>query len=205
MKISLTYLNRTPIHKGQRSDLKGFVTAVKEKKGDVTKRWILESHPEILAKYPRFVDTTIRIYSEPEPSAFSPRLGWQTNLYDILTGRPDGRQIYWYWERAGNTGKSTFALNFAHGGRRGYVVTGGRHADIFYAYSNEHYVFFDWPRDAEEAFPYRVLEAFKNGYFLNTKYESVPRRFPIPHVVVFANFEPELVKLSTDRWNVIEI
>ena len=124
----------------------------------------------------------------------------------VLNGEPSKRKVYWYWEPVGNTGKSYFSLNWSDaGGRRGYVVTGGRHADILYAYEEEKVVFFDWARDSEDSFPYRVVEQFKNGYFLNTKYESCTRRFETPHVVVFANFGPDMSKLSMDRWEIKEI
>ena len=66
-------------------------------------------------------------------------------------------------------------------------------------------MFFDLARSVQERVPYEVMENFKNGGFLNTKYESKWVKFKIPHVVVFANFLPDRLKLSEDRWNIIEI
>jgi len=183
---------------GKRTDIAEFVNRAKQ--GRIERRELIETYGEILAKYPRFVSTVQRHYSEPIPTPFLPRDNWQFGLSVILAGQPDRRKVYWYWESIGNTGKSYYALNWNNGRSFGYVVTGGRHSDIFYAYGNEPVVFFDWARDSEDAFPYKVVENFKNGYFLNTKYESHACRFDIPHVVVFANFSPDESKLSRDRW-----
>jgi len=184
---------------GRRTDLVDFVRRAKQ--GVIPDDELIESYPGILAKYPRFVATVQRHYAKPQPINFIPRPGWQLELTLDLAQPADSRSVRWYWERVGNSGKSYYSLNYLDGGRRpGYVVTGGRHADIYYAYKNESVVFFDWARDNEDNFPYRVLENFKNGYFLNTKYETHAHRFPIPHVVVFANFEPDISKLSNDRW-----
>lgn len=190
--------------KGTRNDLIELVTRVKS--GPVSEKELIEDFGSVVARYPRFVDRVQRLYSEPAREDFVPRPGWQLDLSLVLHGSVDKRKVYWYWEHRGNVGKSHFALNFCtRDGRFGYIVTGGRHADIFYAYKNEPVVFFDWARDQEESFPYKVVESFKNGYFLNTKYESVPRRFVVPHVVVFANFSPDVSKLSNDRWEIKEI
>jgi len=189
---------------GRRSDLTDFVSRVKS--GPISEKEVIEEYGELVAKYPRFVDRVQRLYSEPTREALVPRPGWQMDLCLVLNGPVDKRKVIWYWEHSGNVGKSYFALNYSSSdGRFGYVVTGGRHADIFYAYKNEPVIFFDWARDQEESFPYRVVEAFKNGYFLNTKYESVARRFAVPHVVIFSNFPPDRSKLSEDRWIIKEL
>jgi len=196
----------SPTTKGKRSDLCNFVDEIRENPL-MKEKEILEKFPDIFAKYPRFIKDVRRIYNTPEGrEEFQPRQGWQTTLNNTLLSEADRRKVNWYWEPIGCVGKSFFALNFRDGkGRRGYVVTGGRHADIFYAYDRETTVFFDWTRDNKETIPYSVIESFKNGYFLSTKYESVPITFNIPHVVVFANYPPDQSKLSSDRWNIVEI
>lgn len=167
---------------------------------------LVEISPIVVAKYPRFVSSLKKEYAKPQDVQFTPRAGWQFDLSEELIGEPDPRKVIWYWESTGNVGKSYFAVNYLDdGGRHGFVVTGGRHNDIFYGYNFEKVVFFDWTRDNQETVPYSVLESFKNGYFLNTKYESAPVRFRIPHVIVFANYPPNTSKLSADRWDIREI
>lgn len=189
--------------KGKRNDISAFVEAMREM--PLTDAEILEHHPQILAKYPRFVATARRLTAESRLTdpPFAARPGWQESLLGQLIVEPHPRKVMWYYDEVGGVGKSLFSRRFRdeHGGRP-YVVTGGKHADIQYGYARQPVVFFDWPRSGEEAFPYGVVEAFKNGYFLNTKYESTPVYFNSPHVVVFANFSPDRSKLSADRWDI---
>jgi hypothetical protein len=182
---------------GKRNELTEFVNAVR---GGATRPELFESYPNIFARYPRFIASTFehfRVASLIVPE-FTPRLGWQTELFETLSSTPDPRKILWFYDQQGNAGKSHFALGYPNG----YVITGGKHADIYYAYGFERVVFFDWPRDAEERFPYSSAESFKNGYFLSSKYEVKRVRFEVPHVVVFSNFMPDLCKLSLDRWEI---
>jgi hypothetical protein len=185
---------------GKRNDLKVFVDSVTN---GLNRDDIIDEFPEVLARYPRFVDhvyerTRIRSLIAP---VFEPREGWQSNLWTTCCTVPDPRAVLWYYDSAGNTGKSWFANSCPDA----YIVTGGKHADIFYAYKFEKIVIFDWPRDHEDRFPYGVVEAFKNGYFLSTKYEVKRVKFAVPHVIVFSNFYPDRIKLSQDRWEINEI
>lgn len=138
-----------------------------------------------------------------EDAGFEPRDGWQSELVSYLQEAPSNRTIVWYYDGIGNIGKSFFATSYRD--RSVYLVTGGKNADIYYAYNYEEVVFFDLPRSRSESCPYDVMEAFKNGYFLSTKYECRPVRFKTPHVVVFANFMPDTSQLSFDRWDIREI
>ena len=49
------------------------------------------------------------------------------------------------------------------------------------------------------------MESFKNGRFFSPKYGSCLKRFKPPHVVVFANYMPDLEKLSMDRWDIMDL
>lgn len=164
---------------------------------------IYDRFPHILAKYPNFVRNCKRRAARLEPVSYEPRGDWQLDLVAYCRSPSHPRQVRWYFDETGGTGKSYFCRNFGHG--ISYVITGGKHADIYYAYDQEPFVFFDWPRSSEDQFPYGVVEAFKNGYFLSTKYESSPVKFQPPVVVVFSNFHPDESKLSQDRWDIVKI
>jgi len=181
---------------GKRNDLKEFCDAL-----PLTDEEIFDRFPEILARYPNFVRTAKRRCRRLEPVRYEPRGEWQLDLVSYCYAPSDPRKVRWYTDETGGSGKSYFCRHFGVG----YVVTGGKHADIYYAYNQEPYVFFDWPRCAEESFPYGVVESFKNGYFLSTKYESAPVYFQPPIVIVFSNFTPDMTKLSLDRWDIINI
>jgi len=50
-----------------------------------------------------------------------------------------------------------------------------------------------------------LLETLKNGFGFSTMYEPRMRFWNTPHVFVFANFPPELYRLSADRWDIHDI
>jgi hypothetical protein len=52
---------------------------------------------------------------------------------------------------------------------------------------------------------YSTIENVKNGIFTSVKYEPETYVGSIPHVVVFANFFPDLTSLSIDRWRLLRI
>lgn len=181
---------------GKRNDLKEVADFIRD---GASYDDVFERHPEAVARYPRFVDECIerrRISSLPLLPAFTPRPGWQQSLFESLAETPHERQIQWFYDATGGTGKSYFASQYSGS----YVITGGKMADIYFAYRFERVVFFDWPRDAEDRVPYSAIESFKNGYFLSTKYQVKRVRFERPHVIVFSNFMPDTTKLSLDRW-----
>lgn len=129
---------------------------------------------------------------------------WQESLMKTLEEKADPRQVLWYWETTGGTGKTTMARYLVrnHGA---FYSNGGKTNDIAYAYDEESIVIFDFTRSQEEHINYGVIEALKNGMITSNKYQSTTKIFEIPHVVIFANFEPNYDKLSQDRWNVTEI
>lgn len=202
-----TFGNWDDVTQGKRNDIKEFKNWFMERNRTIDD--CIEEYPEIMAKYPRFYNTLCGTKRRRDfvPPQFTPNPGWQTELATYLSTEPDLRKIKWIYDTIGGHGKSYFALNY-RSEIQPYVCTGGRFGDIFYTYlksGTPKIVFFDWPRDHEERFPYGLIEAFKNGYFISTKYESECVRFPCPHVVVFSNFAPDQSKLSLDRWDIINI
>jgi len=193
-----------PVSAGARRDITSFKDAIY---AGATDAELLEEYAEQMAKFPRFLHlvraTKLSNDVLRDLAPFVPRPGWQSELSTLLASAPDPRKVHWRWERVGNVGKSHFALHFEPG--RTFIITGGKHADIHYAYTHQPVVIFDWARCAEDTFPYGLVEQFKNGYFFSTKYESRAKRFSVPHVVVFCNFFPDCLKMSADRWDIVEI
>jgi len=206
----ITEYGELPRGAGTRNDLHAFFEAVKAgaTEGDTRDEFI-----DIWAKYPQYArsehdrrrrERLERFTPEPEEER-----DWQRELREYLDGPVDTRKVIWYVDFTGGAGKSTFARRYNSptntpglARRGGYIINGGQHRDIYYAYKGQRVVFFDWSRDHQDAFPYTVIENFKNGYFLSTKYEAQEVRFRPPHVVVFANWEPDNTRLSADRWDI---
>ena len=86
----------------------------------------------------------------------------------------------------------------------------GKKADIMCCIMNhdmniKNIVIFDVPRDNGNKVSYKSIESIKNGVIFSSKYESGYKIFNSPHVIVFANCEPEYSSLSSDRWVVKNI
>lgn len=131
---------------------------------------------------------------------------WQSDLLAVVRSQPDPRTVYWRWDFTGNTGKSFFA-KYLLAWHDAAIFTNGKLADMAYAYNNETIVIIDLARTQAESvnYFYQFIESLKNGVLFSPKYESGQKIFKPPHVIVFANFEPDQTKLSADRWNIVQL
>lgn len=163
-------------------------------------------HCEVAAKYPQYLTRVQRIVKKRkvaklEVKAFRP---WQAELLAKLELEPDARKVMWYYDTKGNTGKS-FMARYLVQHKGAFYCNGGKGPDIAYSYDCERIAIFDFPREYAEYINYGVIEQVKNGMLFSSKYESGLKLCDIPHVVIFANFEPDRSKLSCDRWDVINL
>lgn len=133
---------------------------------------------------------------------------WQREILELIKTEPDNRTINWYYNETGNIGKTILARHIAIENERCIVVS-GKANDIKFAIAGmenkPRIVIWDIPRCNTDYISYSALEEVKNGMFFNGKYESGMTIFNPPHVIVFANVEPEISKLSLDRWNIKKI
>lgn len=134
---------------------------------------------------------------------FQPR-PWQYDLLLKLADDPHPREILWYWDERGNTGKSYFA-RYLVGNIRADYYSGGKTVDIAHACTGASHQVFDFTRSNEGFIPYDAIERLKNGMVFSPKYESGTKVFAVPHVLIFANFPPDKEKLSADRWCIVKI
>lgn len=130
---------------------------------------------------------------------------WQREIIKIIQGVPDKRKIYWYWSNKGNVGKSTLALHLIL--KYDAIEVGGTKKDIAQAIrsrveagKNIKIALIDISRSAFNKVSYQAIEALKNQKIFCPKYESSMLVFKRPHVIVFANYPPEIQNLSQDRW-----
>lgn len=177
-----------------------------------------DAHCEIIRNQERAFDYCMKedtrvagpwIWPEPPPTLKDPMRGlerkpWQLDIIKIIETEADARTIHWYWDSVGNTGKTTFTkhlwINY-----KVCFVQNGKKADIAYAYNNEPIVIFNLPRTCENFVSYDAIESLKDGMIFSGKYESGAKVFNNPHVIIFANFEPDQSCLSQDRWHIVEI
>jgi len=130
---------------------------------------------------------------------------WQKEIIEIIKKEPDDRHIYWFWEPIGKIGKTQFSKYLSYW-YNAIPILGKKTDCLFVAseYDAPIYIF-NYPRDMENSVNYNVLETLKDGYYMVGKYEGKPVIRNPPHIIIFANWPPNMEKLSKDRWKVTEI
>lgn len=127
---------------------------------------------------------------------------WQVQLEDLIWTRPHDREIRVFCDPKGGAGKTTYAAWLYHnygfgrpcGRPRGdhqpptvQVLHPSRGMDMAYLIKPASVYVLDIPRASVDYLPWATIEEVKNGFLTSTKYECQPKRFPIPHVIVFSN------------------
>jgi len=139
-----------------------------------------------------------------------PNRQYQTFILGELQREPDARSIHWFFDRVGNVGKSSFC-KYLVGKHSALFIDEGTKSNIVnmvYNWKKEiKLVVIDVPRANKNKVSYKSLEAIKNGMIMNTKYETGQKMFNPPHIIVFANFPPDVNNetVSEDRMLVWEI
>ncbi len=136
---------------------------------------------------------------------------WQQEIVANVQKVPDDRTIHWYWEEEGGIGKTALVKYLVH--HHDALVCDGRAVDMKYLivkyFEKKGYypdcIIFDITRSRYNRLSYDGLESIKNGLFASTKYESSMVIMNSPHVLCFANAEPDMERLSIDRWNVVNL
>lgn len=186
---------------GRRTDLEPFMADVQA--GELDRKVLLLRYPYIAAQYPRFFDRFISVHRpipEPPTHPFRP---WQQTIFDILSSDPSPRLIEFIVDFDGNAGKSWFCDFYCWHHPDAFVTEFGKKSDMAYHLPDLLRVLFvDVTREQVEHLNYSFLESCKNGRVFSPKYESHVKRYPPMHVVVMMNEEPDMSKLSSDRYDI---
>lgn len=136
---------------------------------------------------------------------------WQQNIIEIINSEPDERTVYWFWEPEGNIGKSYLCkyLDWKYDA----IIANGKQADVFNQYrmhleevkTQPKIAIIDIPRSHQEYVCYSTMEKIKDGLVYSGKYEGMKLRLIPHHLIVLANFEPDKSKLSSDRWQIVNL
>jgi hypothetical protein len=188
----------------KRSDLEEFKASVKEGVSSLTE--LRELHSNVCAQYPRFVKEYIEDLKEKFKVPCHPLRAWQADLNATLLHEPDCRTIIFVIDKTGNQGKSWFARYYDDIHDNAQIIVPGKKADMAFTIAENRVFFLDCPRSKQGDFiQYDFLEELKNGYVFSGKYESRVKKFKVPHVVVLMNETPDMLKLSADRYKIIEL
>lgn len=136
---------------------------------------------------------------------------WQRKLRDYILGPVNNREVICIVDTQGNGGKSQFMKYMMyHHGILGMCF--GKAGDLKnLVYKNKPargYIFNltrSQPKEAAITDIWSAVEEIKDGYVVNTKFETGTVMMDPPHVVVMMNFWPKRDNMSEDRWNCIDI
>jgi len=134
---------------------------------------------------------------------------WQENVLHKIMGPVDKRKILWMWEAKGNIGKS-FLCKYICLKYEGVIIADGKKDNIFNQINNmlqqkmmPKIIILDVPRSNLDYVNYGAIEQIKNGCIYSGKYEGGVCLFKIPHVIIFANEQPQKDNTwSEDRFDV---
>lgn len=198
---------------GQRTDLKGVMESVDKGASELE---IFKEHAQTMAQYPKFIERYRQLVRENAAmtqlravSASWSLWLWQSRLNAVLEEEVHPRMILWLWSRMGGMGKSGMA-EWLLVTKDACILEPSKKADMAHVFSSDPkgIVVFDCTRATEKGSigpAYALAEAMKNGILFSGKYNSRTVVFKKPHVIFFANFEPDRTVWSEDRYSVTEL
>jgi len=143
----------------------------------------------------------------PPPSLIPPGATlkpWQSDLMQALEEPcADDRSVLFYVDSEGGKGKSWFCRYVLTTlGKKVQLLSPAKRDDLGHAINVECSIFlFNVARGQMEFLRYEVLESLKDRTIFSPKYQSQMKILSsCPHVVVFCNEEPDMTKMTEDRY-----
>lgn len=163
-------------------------------------------------------NSVISIWNLKKPEVvfnWVPTAPWQEDIIALNDIPADCRSVYWYYDPIGNTGKTSLCkfmkLSFGNNwfcskdmgtSRDAATIIQGAVAS---GWNGKGWVL-DLPRSAEHhTRMYSYIEEILDGMVTAQKYQGGTVIFNSPHLVVFANWLPNIDCLSKDRWKIYDI
>lgn len=138
-------------------------------------------------------------------------LHWQDYICRRLLESLDNRRIYWLFDKLGSHGKSTLVKWMAYY-HNAIILDWADMKDCACAVSrakDKKIIIFNLMRSKPARIChqdlYAAIEACKDGIVFSPKYESGQVIWEGSNVLVLSNFEPDLDRLSRDRWDILDI
>lgn len=129
--------------------------------------------------------------------------GWQLDVQNLWKTYADPRKIYWAWEPEGEKGKTTYCKWLMYTNPNFFLTLQGvgyirdtvqNVKNAIDGGWNGFAVIINLPRKFEALeFIWETIEAIKDGLYSSVKYNGSSFLTRIPHILVFANYEPNII------------
>lgn len=193
----------TPVGKTNRFE--EFKQWVIEQPTKPTAALVASEWPSIYMQYGRTMEWIDLIYPRQHPNMGEFR-DYQERLATELLSEADDRKIIFVVDERGGTGKSWFIKKWmSMHDEFTQCLSIGKRDDIAHVIDESKRCFlFDLPRSTSEFLQYSILEQLKDRMVFSPKYNSRMKFLEQNvHVVVFTNEQPDMTKLSRDRYKII--
>lgn len=194
---------------GKRTDIDEFREWLVEQTEYPSNAHIAINFTSLYVRYAtRLLELRDFIFPNPVLETADYRFGWQANLAATLALDPvNDRKIKFFVDVVGGAGKTWFIRKYLTDNDDGMFLSIGKRDDLAYAVDRTKRVFLiNVPRDQMQYLQYGILESIKDRLVFSTKYMSVTKRMLYKtHVCVFCNEQPDLTKLSADRFDILNL
>lgn len=140
-------------------------------------------------------------------SVYTTLLPWQNIVKQELLKPWCRRTINWIYDPDGQGGKTEFGRHMAYYHEAAFLSSGSR-SDYTCAINSIleardlKIVIINYSRTKEDFVSYDAIEQIKDGAMFSTKFDSKGTIFDPPHILINANFEPDVSAVTKDRWNI---
>jgi len=196
-----------PASQGKRTDFGSLKEWIKSQSQTPSHADIAEEFPSLWGRYKSACLNFVELFGPKIILVEGELRPWQRDLDEIINAEPDDRTINFIVDPDGNKGKSWLVRYWFSSRSDIQRLSIGKRDDLAYALDISKRCFlFDIPRTQLEFLQYSVLEQIKDRMVFSAKYESTCKIIQhAAHVFVFTNEEPDMDKMSHDRYNIINI
>lgn len=166
---------------------------------------VAREHPNIYIRYPRATRLANLRSRRSLFNGLAELREWQSELEQELEDAANDREIVFVVDRDGGSGKTSFCRHMLSTRCEAVqVLSSGKRDDLAHAVLPHKSVFlFNVARGGMEFLSYSLLEQLKDRLVWSGKYNSNMKVLHhTPHVVVFCNEEPDMTKLTEDRYKI---
>lgn len=200
-----------PAEQGKRSDLERLIDwiddfALEHGRPPSSGDWAREQ-PVGYVRFPRLMELGFERHPR-RPIVEGDLVEWQRQLGEILDGPSDDRIVNFVIDEEGGKGKTWFCRwMLVNKPEKTQVITVGRSHDIAHILDETKTIFlFNIPRGKMDRLNWSLIEGLKDGLVVSGKYNGRIKVWTqYVHVVVFGNEDPDMSRLSHDRYNFIRL